>query len=143
MTKRKGTELYDISSFTHSYFERRERRDNPNDTLEFPLLQSLLPPLAGKHVLDIGCGDGRTAQWAVVEGVATYMGIDPSQTMLEKAQNRHLPDLVGWHHGTVETLPSTFSTADIVISRLVLHYIPDLPATLEKQGDWSTPVLLH
>ncbi len=42
--------------------------------------------LAGKRVLEIGCGDGRLT-WRYAQSAMHVVGIDPSQTDLREAQN--------------------------------------------------------
>ena len=50
--------VYDNAEFFHNYCALRGKSDNYNDLLEQPALWSLLPPLAGRRVLDLGCGFG-------------------------------------------------------------------------------------
>ena len=53
---------------------------------EWPTLEPLLPDFAGKNVLDLGCGLGWHAAYAIEHGAAHVTGIDISEKMLEKAR---------------------------------------------------------
>src|SRR3954452_12963337 len=54
---------------------------------EAPGLRALLPPLAGRRVLDAGCGTGRTSAWVAGAG-AEVVGFDASPEMLRRARER-------------------------------------------------------
>src|SRR5574337_997170 len=46
---------------------------------------ALLPP--GARVIEIGCGDGKVGRWlAANTNVASYLGLDSSEAMLERAR---------------------------------------------------------
>jgi SAM-dependent methyltransferase len=89
-----------------------------------PAVLALLPPVAGKRVLDAGCGPGAYAEWLVDHG-AGVVGIDVSPRMLDLARRRlgakalFLPADLG--------RPLDFSAAafDLVLSALVLDYVAD------------------
>lgn len=57
MTK-SGPDFYDDNAVFDTYIHRRSRGDNPNDTLEKPIILELIGDITGKSVLDLGCGDG-------------------------------------------------------------------------------------
>ncbi|MFQ3294910.1 MAG: SAM-dependent methyltransferase [Natrialbaceae archaeon] len=45
------------------------REDDPYCAdLEFPAMRELVPDVAGKRVLDAGCGAGRYAEWLIEKG---------------------------------------------------------------------------
>jgi SAM-dependent methyltransferase len=70
--------IYDEQSFYNGY---RRLRDNPasaNLLVEKPALFSLLPPLEGKAVLDLGCGFGENCAEFARQGAANVLGIDIS-----------------------------------------------------------------
>jgi 2-polyprenyl-3-methyl-5-hydroxy-6-metoxy-1,4-benzoquinol methylase len=85
-------------------------------------------PLAGRRVLDFGCGAGVTSAWLAQRG-ATVTGIDISPASIERARE------LAQHAGlTIELMaseltPSTFpaESFDAVVGRYVLHHI-DLTA---------------
>src|ERR1700691_6662725 len=51
-----------------------------------PLILQELAPVAGKHVLDLGCGEGYVARLASQAGAQSLFGIDISSEMVGRAQ---------------------------------------------------------
>jgi cyclopropane fatty-acyl-phospholipid synthase-like methyltransferase len=51
-----------------------------------PLVLEELAPLTGKHVLDLGCGEGYTARLVAEAGAQSVFGIDLSSEMVGRAQ---------------------------------------------------------
>src|SRR6516225_5852084 len=58
-----------------------------NAFYERPAMLALLPIIAGRRVLDAGCGPGAYAEWLVDQG-AEVVGVDISQRMVELARRR-------------------------------------------------------
>jgi ubiquinone/menaquinone biosynthesis C-methylase UbiE len=54
----------------------------------WPTIRSLLPEVAGKDVLDVGCGDGTYSTWLADRG-AEVVGIDVSQEMVRTARETY------------------------------------------------------
>ena len=48
--------VYDNDTFFENFLSSRGNKVNFNDCIETPILFSMLPPLEGKTILDIGCG---------------------------------------------------------------------------------------
>lgn len=85
--------------------------------LEIKLISSLIHPMSGKRLLDIGCGTGLSLEPFVDMGMS-LTGIDPSAYMLDKAVGR-LGYRVDLHRGTAEDLPfddNSFDTALLFFS---------------------------
>ena len=85
--------------------------------LEIKLISSLIRPMPGKRMLDIGCGTGLSLEPFVELGM-NLTGIDPSAYMLDKAAAR-LGDRVELHRGMAEDLPfedNAFDTALLFFS---------------------------
>src|ERR1700679_3380849 len=51
-----------------------------------PLVLQELAPLTGKHVLDLGCGEGYVARLLAQAGACLDLGIDISSEMVGRAQ---------------------------------------------------------
>jgi SAM-dependent methyltransferase len=90
-----------------------------------PAVQSLLPPLAGRRVLDAGCGPGIYAEWLVGQG-ATVVGVDLSPEMVRLARQR-VGDQAEFHVADLAA-PLDFlgeAAFDVVVSALALDYVRD------------------
>lgn len=83
----------------------------------------------GDKVLDVGCGSGSltlTAKSYVGESGHVY-GIDAAPEMIEVARNKakHRGLDAFFEVGLIEKLPYSEANFDVVISRLVMHHLPD------------------
>jgi len=110
-------------------------RDNENNAwnalYERPASLALVGEVAGKRVLDAGCGAGAHAAALVGRG-AVVTGMDSSAGLLTIAAGRlgaavdlHLADLA-------EPLPFGDNTFDVVLAALVMHYLPDWTPVLRE-----------
>lgn len=90
--------------------------------------------IAGRKVLDFGCGGGQNAIACALAGAASVVGVDPSDGQLEVARAlaekssvsvefRNLRD------GGVGSLPNDF---DFVLSVYAMQFVADLPAVLSE-----------
>lgn len=103
-----------------------------NAYYERPATLSLLPDIAGKRVLDAGCGPGVYSEWLLNRG-AEVVAIDSSPRMVALANERtggraavRVADL---------NAPLTFleeASFDVVVSPLVLEYVRDWRATFSE-----------
>lgn len=101
-----------------------------NAYYERPATISLLGDVAGRRVLDVGCGAGPLTAWMAERG-AEVTGIDVSPAMLQLARDR-VGDGATFLVADVSE-PLTFAgdaTFDLVVASLVLHYL----------ADWETPL---
>lgn len=104
---------------------------NPYTALyETPGLRSLTPPVAGRRVLDAGCGGGRTSAWLVEQG-AELVGIDVSPELLRLAQER-LPSATFVVGDLAEPLPFADDSFDVAVSSMAMHYLRDWVPTLRE-----------
>ena len=73
-------------------------------------------------VLDVGCGTGRTLNWyAEKKPKLELNGIDPSEGLLQIAQNR-LPQ-AKFSVGQGETLPFDDASIDLVVATGIMHHV--------------------
>jgi len=86
-------------------------------------LLRLLDPQEGKVYLDIGCGTGNYTN-AVAGNRFQFIGVDPSQLMLDKAAKRN--DQIIWKQGRVENIPLDDNSVDGIMGSLTIHHWSDL-----------------
>ncbi len=79
----------------------------------------LLPDdLAGKDVIELGCGTGYVSAWAARRGARRVVGIDNSARQLQTARRlagEHGIELT-LHHGIAEDVPEPDDTFDVAVS---------------------------
>jgi SAM-dependent methyltransferase len=114
-------------------------------------LQAMLPPLAGKRVLDLGCGYGWFCRWAQGQGAARVVGMDVSHRMLERARELGAGDTETSGLATIEYLQGDLerldlepmgandAAFDIAYSALALHYVVDLAGLFRAIRGALTP----
>ncbi len=104
---------------------------NPYTALyEAPGLRALVPPIAGRRVLDAGCGGGRTSAWLAELG-AEVVGIDVSPELVRLARER-LPSATFSVGDLAEPLPFENGEFDVAVAGLVMHYLRDWVPTLRE-----------
>ncbi|WP_226961367.1 MULTISPECIES: class I SAM-dependent methyltransferase [Streptomyces] len=118
----------DYDGFAEAYAAENETNIF-NAYYERPAMLSLVGDVAGRRVLDAGCGAGVLSD-ALRERGADVTGVDASAAMLELARRRlgpeadlRLVDLSG-------PLPFADGAFDDVVASLVLHYLEDWGPTL-------------
>lgn len=106
-----------------SYSEKIDYKPH-NAFYDRPNTLSLLPDVAGKLILDAGCGPGKYSEILLVKG-ASVIGLDLSPKMIEKAVQRNGSNGKFMVHDLTQPLEFTDELFDIIICPLVLEYIRD------------------
>lgn len=118
------------------FFEQYSRMDRSKMGLagagEWPALKAMLPELAGKRVLDLGCGYGWHCRYALEQGAREVVGVDISQRMLEQARCRTISERCRYLHMAMEDIDFPEACFDVVISSLALHYVRDYADVLRR-----------
>jgi malonyl-CoA O-methyltransferase len=102
--------------------------------VEQAALLTLLPPVAGRLVLDAGCGTGRYMRLLAALG-ARVVGVDLSHAMASRARAGELEVA----RADMKALPISSACCDIVVSGLAVIDVADLGAVV---SEWSR-VLRH
>ena len=122
------TNIYDDESFFRSYSRMDRSRGGLSAAGEWHQLGPLFPELAGKHVLDLGCGYGWHCRYAAEQGAADVLGIDLSEKMIREARKRNPGDNITYRVCGIDTYEYPEEAFDLAVSNLALHYIEDLEA---------------
>ena len=103
------------------------------EALEQRLILDLMGDLAGRRVLDVGCGDGALAYAAALRG-AEAVGVDPDSAMLAAARSRVAETGVGatFLEGRAEHLPFPDASFDVVVAVTVLCFVSDAMAAMRE-----------
>lgn len=130
MTYLHGPAFYDDDEVFHTCWATRTRPDNPNDTLEQPVLRELAGDLRGLRILDLGCGAATFGLHALAMGAASYLGVDASQRMVAAAREALAGTPGQVTQASFETWAYPAAAFDLVVSSLALHYVDDLGAVM-------------
>ncbi|GDX40463.1 SAM-dependent methyltransferase [Armatimonadota bacterium] len=120
--------VYDNPEFFEGYSQYRRSQEGLAGAPEWQTLRSMLPPMEGLRVLDLGCGFGYFARWACKAGASNVVGIDLSEKMLERARILTLDPVVTYYRENLENLSLPNASFDLVYSSLALHYLEDFGA---------------
>jgi SAM-dependent methyltransferase len=86
----------------------------------------------GLRWVDVGCGTGALSEVVLdTQDPTSVDGVEPSAGFVRAASAR-LGDRATVHQAPAEDLPLLDGSADVVVSGLVLNFIPDLPAALAE-----------
>lgn len=95
-----------------------------------PIFLSWLAIPPGKRWLDVGCGTGALCSAIIATCTPEAVsGIEPSKGFLKTAA-AHLTGRVTLVRGTAAAIPLKGATVDVVVSGLVLNFVPDHLAAL-------------
>jgi predicted TPR repeat methyltransferase len=126
MTHLPGPAFYDDDAIFDTYWATRTRPDNPNDTLEQPVLRELSGDLRDRRILDLGCGVASFGLHALAQAATTYLGVDGSNKMVTAARTALAGTRGQVVQASMETWEYPEAAFDLVVSSLALHYVPDL-----------------
>lgn len=98
-----------------------------NALYERPATLALVGDVAGRKVLDAGCGSGALSRALVAAGAAgaAVTGVDLSTGLLAIARTRLGPDVSLIRADLNQQLPIRSSIFDVVVASLVMHYVHD------------------
>lgn len=117
--------IYDNEVFFNGYSKIRENENNANNLFEKPALYSLMPDLAGKTVLDLGCGFGENCIRYVDKGAKRVVGVDISEKMLAVAESENSHKSIKYLKMPMEDIGELREHFDVVVSSLAIQYVED------------------
>jgi SAM-dependent methyltransferase len=117
--------VYDRPEFFDGYSRMDRSVRGLDGAPEWPALRMLLPELRGKRVVDLGCGFGWFARWAMIQGAAGVLAVDLSENMLLRARAETADPGVRYLRADLESLELAEETFELAYSSLALHYVED------------------
>jgi len=123
MADKQVSDTWERGSPYEQYVGRWSRRIAP----EF--LSWLTIP-AGRRWLDVGCGTGALCA-SIMDGCSpsSVAGVEPSEGFLNAAME-NLAGRAALHRGSATAIPLHDASVDVVVSGLVLNFVPDQGAAL-------------
>ena len=99
-----------------------------------PKFLSWLNVPAGRMWLDVGCGTGALCA-AILDhcAPASVAGVEPSEGFLKTAKD-NLANRASLHQGSATQIPLGDASVDVVVSGLVLNFVPDPRAALAEMA---------
>ena len=99
-----------------------------------PLFLSWLDIPVGRRWLDVGCGTGALCA-AIVDhcSPSSVAGVEPSEGFLKTAKE-NLAGRAVLHQGNATAIPLADASVDVVVSGLVLNFVPDQRAALAEMA---------
>ena len=128
--------IYDDPQFFEGYSQLRRHESGLNAAVDQPAMRALLPPLANKRVLDLGCGFGKMCRYAIDQGAASVVGVDLSARMLAKAREDTADARISYVQSALEDLAFAPASFDLVVSSLALHYVEHFDLVCANVKSW-------
>ncbi len=116
---------YDDEAFFGAYGKMERSARGLAAAGEWPAFRALMPALAGRRVLDLGCGYGWHCRYAAEQGAAEVVGTDLSERMLAEARRQTDAPQVRYIRGAIEDIDFPSAYFDVVLSSLAFHYVAD------------------
>lgn len=128
--------LYDDPAFFAQYAQMPRSKEGLSAAGEWHQLRALFPPLAGKRVLDLGCGYGWHCRYAAGQGAARVLGVDASARMIAEARVRSDGDIsaAARAHGDKSTNAGTRTHSGTSISAAAHARGGEAPGCMEPSG---------
>lgn len=123
----------------HEMVAALEKRAQALDQLQVnEALVDTLAPVAGEHILEVGCGSGvlcrQVAPGVIPGGKITGVDISPEFLKIAQSQIPHtdLSNSIQWGAGQAELLPFRDASFDGVFAARLLLHVPDPQAVLNE-----------
>lgn len=112
---------------------------SPNLVMEEPAVVDHVGDVTGRRVLDLGCGDATLGRRLLDIGCTSYLGVDDSARMAEAARRTLRGTSGRVVHQDLRHVEYADNGADLIMARLVLHYIAEVAPVLAACRRWLSP----
>jgi SAM-dependent methyltransferase len=114
--------VYDNPDFFTGYSQLPRQVHGLDGAPEWPAIRDMLPPLAGKRIVDLGCGFGWASRWMREQGAASVLGLDLSENMIRRTKADTQDAAIEYRIADLELPEAAF---DLAYSALTFHYLRD------------------
>jgi ubiquinone/menaquinone biosynthesis C-methylase UbiE len=135
----------EIAAAYDEWAETYDTVQNPTRDLAAEVLRKIDLNLAGRKLIEVGCGTGHNTEWLTrpAAGATEIVALDFSEAMLARAKARVADRRVRFiQHDVRTSWPVADASADVVIAMLVLEHVEHLEPvfaeaarTLRKEGE--------
>lgn len=126
--------IYDDDDFFEGYSGLPRSVNGLDGAPEWPTLQTMLPAMTGRSVVDLGCGFGWFCRWVAKAGAADVLGIDLSSNMLARAAADTTDERITYVQHDLDNVELPVDSFDFAYSSLTLHYLTDLDRLFATVG---------
>ncbi|MEG0380624.1 MAG: class I SAM-dependent methyltransferase [Kurthia sp.] len=123
---------YDNPNFFAAYEQMPRSIKGLEGAGEWHMFKELIPNQKNKNILDLGCGFGWHCRYAREQQARSVIGVDISESMLNKAREMTDDPLITYVKMPIEDISFQSSQFDVVISSLAFHYIKSFKSICEK-----------
>lgn len=131
MAESTSTRLVSVEEGYRRWSANYDSQPNPMLSLEERYLESLLPPIKDRELVDLGCGTGRWLDTLSLRSPKSVIGIDSSVPMLSRASAK-LGQKALLLCGNCDQAPLVAESTDIILCSFVLSYVFDLDRFAEE-----------
>jgi SAM-dependent methyltransferase len=139
VTEDRPQNIYDDPQFFAGYSTMERFGAGWQRASEQPIFLGLLPEVAGRRVVDLGCGAGQLAFHLAEAGAAEVVGVDVSERMLAVARRDRAHPRVSYRLEPIETVDFPSGRIDLVVSSLAFHYVRDYAGLAGRIASWLAP----
>ncbi|KAF2451888.1 ubiquinone/menaquinone biosynthesis methylase-like protein [Karstenula rhodostoma CBS 690.94] len=123
----KDTAIYDNPTFLANYLDLPRQQQGHDGAPEWPILMAMVGTVREERVLDLGCGLGWFAHWAVENSAQHVDVLDVSNKMIEKAKGMtaSLPKRIDFRVQDISSrdLGVSPGSYNLVYSSLAFHHL--------------------
>jgi ubiquinone/menaquinone biosynthesis C-methylase UbiE len=125
MTKPAGQS--EIAAAYNDWAQTYDVVQNLTRDLAGEVLRQVKLNLAGRRVIEVGCGTGRNTEWLAQASPKNIVALDFSEAMLARARTRVNDHRVRFmQHDVCTPWPIENAAADVVIAMLILEHVDNL-----------------
>src|SRR5262249_1510123 len=131
--------VYDDPRFFAGYAQMERFGAGWDLAVEQPSFLGLLPDVAGRRALDLGCGVGQLALYLAEARAAEGVALDGPERLPELARPQRARPRVEYRLQPIEGAEFPPERFDLVVSSLAFHYVADYDGLVRSVAGWLAP----